>query len=80
MSEGFPASIWAYAVNAFPDPKSPMTSRERVAEAIRDAVVAEREACARIADPLPTEEDDSDIEKQSHDIRDVISSAIRSRK
>ena len=73
----FPAHIWALAVCAFPDAKSPHTSKERVATAILGAVAAERERCARIADPLPIEADDSDIEKQAHDIRMTIADTIR---
>jgi hypothetical protein len=44
---------------------------------IARAILAERERCGRIADPLPLDGDDSDYEKQSHDIRLNIAHAIR---
>lgn len=45
-------------------------------EAIAKAIAAERQRCANIAAPLPIDPDESDIEKQAHDIRSVIHAAI----
>lgn len=48
-------------------------------EAIAAAIAGERFRCAEIAKPLPIEPDESDIEKQAHDIRSVIHAAILKR-
>lgn len=45
-------------------------------EVIAKAIADERLRCANIAAPLPIEPDESDTEKQAHDIRAVIHVAI----
>ena len=48
-------------------------------ERLRAAVLAEREACARIADPMPESAHSTPYEKQAIDIRTNIAAAIRAR-
>jgi hypothetical protein len=54
------------------------TARE-VAEVVRDAILAEREACARVADPIEHSGPWTDVEKQAYDVRAVVAAAIRNR-
>jgi hypothetical protein len=46
---------------------------------IAKAIAAEREACAKIADPIEHGGPWSDVEKQAYDVRAVIAAAIRAR-
>jgi hypothetical protein len=46
---------------------------------VEDAFNAEREACAKVADPIEHSGPWTDVEKQAYDVRTVIAAAIRNR-
>lgn len=46
---------------------------------VQAAVLAEREACARVADPMPESSYSTPYEKQAIDIRTNVAAAIRAR-
>lgn len=74
MSGAIADDVMNVAVSIEGDIPSRITGANRVfiRSVIARAIMNERNRCAGIAAPLPMETDDSDYEKQSHDIRSHI--------